>query len=80
MNKIVCSERSGGIKNALGTNSDQFSLTITYPSLRSFLSCIIKKIFTPTQEMMRESLLDLLLHVFSCPSRSDISLSTYTLM
>lgn len=55
------------MKNALGTNSDQFSLTITYPSLRSFLSCIIKDIFTPTQEMMRESLPDLPLHVFSCP-------------
>lgn len=68
------------MKNALGTNSDQFSLTIIYPSLRSFLSCIIKNISTPTQEMMRESLPDLLLHVFSCPSRSDISLSTYTLM
>lgn len=65
------------MKNALGTNSDQFSLTI---SLRSFLSCIIKKIFTPTQEVTRESLPDLLLHVFSCPSRLDISLSTYTLV
>lgn len=68
------------MKNALGTNYDQFSLTITLPSLRFFLSCIIKKIFTQTQEMMRESLLGLLLHVFSCPSRLDISLSTYTLV
>lgn len=77
MNKTVCSVRSGGMKNALGTNYDQFHL----PSFTSLLSILhLRNIFTPTQEMMRESLLGLLLHVFSCPSRSDISLSTYTLV
>lgn len=66
------------MKNASGMNYDQFSLTILH--FAPFYLASSRTFSPPTQEMMRESLPDLLLHVFSCPSRSDISLSTYTLM